>query len=59
MLKVLVLNDENSPMEFVASALQDIFGYSEDEARRIALHAHLNGEAACCICPSPSMRRRR
>jgi ATP-dependent Clp protease adaptor protein ClpS len=53
MLKVLVLNDENSPMEFVASVLQDIFGYSEDEARRIALHAHLNGEAACCICPSP------
>jgi len=38
-------------MEFVVSVLQDIFGYSEDEAKRIALHAHLNGEAACCICP--------
>ena len=52
MLKVLVLNDEESPMEFVVSVLQDILGYSEDEARRIALNAHLNGEAACCICPS-------
>jgi ATP-dependent Clp protease adapter protein ClpS len=53
MLKVLVLKDEQTPMEFFVSVLQDILGCSEDEASRIALHAHLNGEATCCICPSP------
>lgn len=53
MLKVLVLNDQNTPMEFVASVLQDVFGYTEDQAKRIALQAHLNGQAACGICRSP------
>ena len=49
MLKVLVVNDQMTPMEFVVSVLQEIFGQSKEEAERTALHAHLNGDAICGI----------
>lgn len=52
MLKVLVLKDQKTPMKLVVSVLQDSFGHTEDEAKRIALHAHLNGQAICGICQS-------
>ncbi len=49
MLKVLVVNDQKTPMVFVVSVLGDIFGQSKDEAQRIALLADLNGDAVCGI----------
>jgi ATP-dependent Clp protease adaptor protein ClpS len=49
MLKVLVVNDQMIPMEFVVSVLEEIFGQSKEEAEIIALHAHLNGDAICGI----------
>jgi ATP-dependent Clp protease adapter protein ClpS len=49
MLKVLVVNDQMTPMEFVVSILEEIFGQSKEEAERTALHAHLNGDAICGI----------
>src|SRR5215470_19430011 len=50
MLKVLVVNDDLTPTEFVVSVLQDIFGHSKQVAEKTALLAHLNGEAPCGIC---------
>ncbi len=49
MLKVLVVNDQKTPMAFVVSVLKVFFGQSKDEAQRIALHADLNGDAICGI----------
>ena len=50
MLNVLVVNDQVTPMEFVVSVLQEVFGHSEEAARKIALLAHLNGDAICGVC---------
>jgi ATP-dependent Clp protease adaptor protein ClpS len=49
MLKVLLVDDQTTPMEFVVSVLEEIFGQSKEEAERTALHAHLNGDAICGI----------
>jgi ATP-dependent Clp protease adapter protein ClpS len=50
MLKVLVVNDDLTPTEFVVSVLQDTFGHSKQVAEKTALLAHLNGKAVCGIC---------
>ena len=50
MFNVLVVNDRVTPMEFVASVLQDVFGHSEEMGKRVALLAHLNGDAVCRVC---------
>jgi|307.fasta_scaffold55639_4 ATP-dependent Clp protease adaptor protein ClpS len=50
MLNVLVVNDEETPMEFVVSVLQEVFGHSEEDGKRISLLAHLNGDAVCGVC---------
>jgi ATP-dependent Clp protease adapter protein ClpS len=50
MLNVLVVNDRVTPMEIVASVLQEVFGHSEESGKRIAALAHLNGEAICGVC---------
>lgn len=50
MLNVLVINDPVTPMEFVASVLQEVFGHSEEMGKRVTLLAHLNGEAVCGVC---------
>ena len=49
MLKVLVVNDQKTPMAFVVSVLEEFFGQPKDEAQRIALHADLDGDAICGI----------
>jgi ATP-dependent Clp protease adaptor protein ClpS len=49
MIKVLVVNDQVTPMAFVVSVLQETFGQSKEEAERTALLAHLDGDAVCGI----------
>ena len=50
MLDVLVVNDEVTPMAFVVSVLQEVFGHSEETAERIAMFGQLNGAAICGVC---------
>ena len=38
--KVLMLNDDYTPMEFVVHVLERYFGKSREEATRIMLHVH-------------------
>ena len=41
--RVLLMNDDYTPMEFVVQVLIDIFGKSEQEAVHIMLKVHVEG----------------
>jgi ATP-dependent Clp protease adaptor protein ClpS len=47
--KVLMLNDDYTPMEFVVLVLQQFFGYGIEEATRIMLQVHQQGVAVCGV----------
>ena len=47
--KVLLLNDDYTPMEFVVLVLQKYFGKNRDEAERIMLHVHQKGVGMCGV----------
>ena len=49
MYKVLMLNDDYTPMEFVVHALEHIFSRSHDDAIQIMLHVHQNGVGVCGV----------
>lgn len=41
--KVVFVNDESTPMEFVIDIIQEIFGHSEETAKSITLTIHNEG----------------
>ena len=45
--KVLLLNDDYTPMEFVVDVLQRIFGLDRIRATRVMLEVHTNGKGVC------------
>ena len=47
--KVLLLNDDYTPMEFVVLILQRFFGKGHEEATRIMLHVHHKGVGICGV----------
>ena len=47
--KVLLLNDDYTPMEFVVVILQRFFHKSREDATRIMLHVHQKGLGVCGI----------
>ena len=47
--KVLMLNDDYTPMEFVVLILQQFFSMSIEEATRTMLEVHQNGVAVCGV----------
>ena len=47
--KVLMLNDDYTPMEFVVQCLQQFFKMSVDDATRVMLHVHQRGVGVCGI----------
>ena len=49
--RVLLLNDDYTPMEFVVLVLQDVFNKTREEAMRIMLHVHNSGVGECGIYP--------
>ena len=51
MYQVILLNDDNTPMEFVVDVLQRFFGKNQDEATRIMLQVHHEGKGVCGIYP--------
>ena len=47
--KVLLLNDDYTPMEFVVHVLERFFSKSAQEATQIMLHVHQRGVGVCGI----------
>jgi ATP-dependent Clp protease adaptor protein ClpS len=47
--KVLLLNDDYTPMEFVIWLLQAVFKKDAEEAVRIMMHVHQNGVGVCGV----------
>ena len=51
LFKVLLLNDDFTPMDFVVDILQRYFQKDEDEATRIMLAVHQSGVGVCGVYP--------
>ncbi|WP_420547107.1 ATP-dependent Clp protease adapter ClpS [Curvivirga sp.] len=51
MYKVLLLNDDYTPMEFVVHILQSIFNKGQEDAVTIMLHVHQKGVGVCGVYP--------
>jgi ATP-dependent Clp protease adaptor protein ClpS len=49
MFKVLLLNDDYTPMEFVVHILETIFGKTREEAVDVMLHVHRHGVGICGV----------
>jgi ATP-dependent Clp protease adaptor protein ClpS len=47
--KVLLLNDDYTPMEFVVYVLERFFNKQREEATRIMLHVHQKGVGICGV----------
>ena len=52
MFKVVLLNDDFTPMEFVVLVLQTFFSKSQEQATQIMLKVHMDGVGVCGIYPS-------
>lgn len=49
MYKVLMLNDDYTPMEFVVYVLERFFRKNREEATQIMLHIHRRGVGICGV----------
>lgn len=49
--RVLMLNDDYTPMEFVVYVLQRYFNKDQEAATQIMLHVHQKGVGVCGIYP--------
>jgi ATP-dependent Clp protease adaptor protein ClpS len=49
--KVILLNDDYTPMEFVVELLKTVFHKGQAEATRIMLHVHQNGMGVAGVYP--------
>ncbi len=49
MYKVLMLNDDYTPMEFVVHVLERFFSKSREEATQVMLHVHRRGVGICGV----------
>lgn len=47
--KVLLLNDDQTTMEFVVLVLESIFGKTRDEALKLVLAIHRDGSGECGV----------
>jgi ATP-dependent Clp protease adaptor protein ClpS len=49
MYRVLILNDDYTPMEFVVHVLERFFNKGREEATQIMLHVHHHGVGECGV----------
>ena len=49
LFKVLLLNDDYTPMEFVVHVLERFFNKNREDATQIMLHVHRRGVGVCGV----------
>ncbi|WP_093031007.1 MULTISPECIES: ATP-dependent Clp protease adapter ClpS [Thiocapsa] len=49
LFKVLLLNDDYTPMEFVVQVLETFFAMNREKATQIMLHVHTRGRGVCGV----------
>ena len=49
--KVLLLNDDYTPMEFVVFLLMRFFNMSQSDAEQVTIHIHTKGFGVCGVFP--------
>ncbi len=49
LFKVILINDDYTPMEFVVHVLESIFNHDRENATRIMLNVHKQGKGVCGI----------
>jgi ATP-dependent Clp protease adaptor protein ClpS len=49
--KVLLLNDDFTPMDFVVVVLQQFFGLNREQATVVMLKVHREGKGVCGVFP--------
>ena len=47
--RVILLNDDYTPMEFVVGVLESVFGLDHNTATRIMLEVHHQGKGVCGV----------
>lgn len=47
--KVVLLNDDFTPMDFVVHVLESFFGMNREKATQIMLHVHTRGKGVCGV----------
>ena len=47
--KVVLLNDDYTPMEFVVEILQTFFRMNRSQATQVMLHVHTRGKGVCGV----------
>jgi ATP-dependent Clp protease adaptor protein ClpS len=47
--KVVLLNDDFTPMDFVIEVLMDFFSMTEEQATQVMLHVHTQGVGICGV----------
>ena len=52
MFKVVVVNDDFTPMEFVVQVLQQFFHHTRESAVQIMLHIHTKGRGIAGVYPA-------
>jgi len=51
LFKVMLLNDDFTPMDFVVTVIQKFFGMDREQATRIMLKVHREGVGVCGVFP--------
>jgi ATP-dependent Clp protease adaptor protein ClpS len=51
LFKVILLNDDYTPMEFVVVVLQTFFGMTREQATQVMLKVHREGMGVCGVFP--------
>lgn len=49
LFKVVLLNDDYTPMEFVVEVLEVFFGLNREKSTQIMLHVHTRGKGICGV----------
>jgi len=51
LFKVMLLNDDYTPMEFVVAVLQKFFAMNREQATQVMLKVHREGMGVCGVYP--------